>query len=100
MHARMRQCMKQNTEAQEIECYFFCVLNCEKCPDSPTGCPPETCIGSYNYCVHDCTRTCVCEREREREYHDMRGNPNTVNRESSIELKRSSRFEGFQSAIH
>ncbi|CAH1436530.1 unnamed protein product [Lactuca virosa] len=35
------QCMKRNTEAQEIECYFFCVLNCEQCPDSPGGCPPD-----------------------------------------------------------
>ncbi|KAK1411033.1 hypothetical protein QVD17_37577 [Tagetes erecta] len=35
------QCMKHNTEAQDIECYFFCVLNCEKCPNSPTGCPPD-----------------------------------------------------------
>ncbi|KAI3794843.1 hypothetical protein L1987_37483 [Smallanthus sonchifolius] len=34
------QCMKHNSEAQDIECYFFCVLNCEKCPNSPTGCPP------------------------------------------------------------
>ena len=38
-------CMKHNTEAQEIECYFFCVLNCERCPNSPEGCPP----GMYMY---------------------------------------------------
>ncbi|KAI3518676.1 hypothetical protein L1887_07483 [Cichorium endivia] len=35
------QCMKRNTEAQEIECYFFCVLNCQQCPDSPNGCTPD-----------------------------------------------------------
>ena len=35
------QCMKHNSEAQEIECYFFCILNCQQCPDSATGCPPD-----------------------------------------------------------